>query len=198
VDIIQVAHSKEYHRQWPDLPHGLLADLQYVDAAGYRNERAWHDVYGRYNPVIRRALAWQRLDRRWQDDLVQAIWYRAMMHIQEARSEAEFPGWLRRIADHTFKNHVKAERGWDRRQAIAANEAIDRDARRREIEDARGDLVVLLSSLPSRDRVFLERWVAGWTHDELAQAEGYASRAVSEQRLHRIKKRLDGMARRAR
>jgi DNA-directed RNA polymerase specialized sigma24 family protein len=143
-------------------------------------------------------LVGQQLQRRFHGEVISAIWDRALKAVHQVRRGEDFPGWLRALAKSTFLNHVEAERRWDRRQAIAADEASSREERRREIEDARAELDVLLRTLPAHDRAFVERWLAGWTHDKLAEMEGYASPNSSALRLHRIKERLRAAARHAR
>jgi RNA polymerase sigma factor (sigma-70 family) len=168
-------------------------------------DREW-DALARtiLGPVQSRLMDFFR-DPQAVEDSLHRIWVLVARNVHQVREPEKFSSWVATVADRAVLGEI---RRWRRRAAVVVS--FDQDPRiARQVgttpasptgpgryDDPLDQLAAeleterMLSVLSDHDRTFAQRWLAGWSHAELAAEYGLANPDVSESKWKRIRDRL--------
>jgi RNA polymerase sigma factor (sigma-70 family) len=65
-----------------------------VDAAGRGDEQAWHQIVGRYTPLLAAVIGRFRLTTAEAQDIAQTVWLRLVEHLGSLREPRALPMWI--------------------------------------------------------------------------------------------------------
>jgi RNA polymerase sigma factor (sigma-70 family) len=65
-----------------------------VDAAAHGDERAWHEIVGRYTPLLAVVIRRFRLTTAEAQDVAQTVWLRLVEHLGSLREPRALPMWI--------------------------------------------------------------------------------------------------------
>jgi RNA polymerase sigma-70 factor, ECF subfamily len=169
----------------PARPPDTAADLELAGSAASGDRAARHRLVARLIDPLRRTLSYLAASEADAEDLTQSALIRALESAGTYRGDCPLEGWARRIAIRvaTRRQHKSRRRrelreaSWSPpREAIAQDEAADRNAIRRRVRDH-------LQTLPHKQRTALVlHLVEGYTAAEVA--------AISEVPLGTARDRL--------
>jgi RNA polymerase sigma factor (sigma-70 family) len=65
-----------------------------VDAAAHGDERAWHEIVGRYTPLLATVVRRFQLTTAEAQDVTQTVWLRLVEHLGSLREPRALPMWI--------------------------------------------------------------------------------------------------------
>lgn len=153
-----------------------------TDAYAHVVRMTQHAVYG----VVRRIVP----DRHEANDVVQETYLRAFKRLHALRDVQAFPGWLRRIAVTTARNHLRDHRVFFVLGDDAPEVPVLDEGETHWSEQQRAALARAVAALTDEERLLCDRFYHGdWSVARLAEAAGTSDAAVKK-RLQRLRERI--------
>lgn len=138
------------------------------------------DLWRDWHAALRRHVARRVRDAADADDVLQEVFLKLTLHLDQVRDAGRLAAWLYRVADNAIADHYRARRLWDELpEDLPAPEAL---------EDATAALAAcmrpMIDTLPEtcREAVFLSE-IEGLPHKAVAQRLGLSLPATKSRVL---------------
>lgn len=190
----------------PTAPARVDFDLRLLgdpDTDPNAHQREWRRLVEHYAPRLDGYFADRIPERVDRDDLLQHVWYKAMLHVRSLPNATVLWNWLRRVGENRLTDvarsgavalrHAEAHAAELRHeleaggQVDAREEMVDLDAL-----DLEGDVGRRFAALSEADRQLVMLVIEGVPHETIAARLGLPSAAASRQRWSRLRRSLRG------
>lgn len=168
------------------------------DADPDAHQREWRRVFSHFTPRLDNYFSGRVPNAVDREDLIQHIWYKAILHVDNLPDASVLWNWLRTVGDNRLTDLRRSD-------AVAQRHAEEHAAElRHELQTSPplsplemlasnpfdGDMGRRFAALPELDRQLVLLAMEEVPHDEIARRLGLSSAAASRQRWHRLRRSL--------
>ena len=182
-----------------DFDLALLGDPD-SDPAAHRRE--WTRLFEHYTPRLDGYSAGRLPERADRDDLLQHIWFKAVLHVRSLPNAGVLWNWLRKVGENRLTDvrrsgaiaarHAEAHAAAVRHELKTTRDSeVNTDAQL-EAADLDGEVGRRIAALSEDDRQFVLLVIEKMSHEEIAKRLGLPSAAASRQRWSRLRRGLRG------
>ena len=179
----------------------MIIDLRLLgdpDTDPDAHRREWTRVFNHFTPRLDNYFSGRVPSADEREDLIQHIWYKAILHVDALPDAAVLWNWLRRVGDNRItdlrRSAAVAERhaeehAADLRHEMATSQpqsSLDRMAS----NPFDGEMGRRIAALSELDQKLVRLAMDDVPHDEIARQLGLSSAAACRQRWHRLRQSL--------